>query len=101
MKMESKNKLKEFDIKNRKCYYFDDIKSDRDIYSGDILSEEKSYKTYENILIYDISYKTFMGAKPLRIRFDEIDGFIKIHNGIRYLVVFDHEWFDKFCDRVK
>ena len=29
-----------------------------------------------------------MGAKPLRIWFDEIDGFIKIHNGIRYLVLF-------------
>ena len=28
----------------------------------------KSYKTYENILIHDILYKRFMGAKPLRIR---------------------------------
>ena len=32
-----------------------------------ILLDEKSYET---ILIFDISYKTFMGAKPLRIRFD-------------------------------
>ena len=38
--------------------------SDRDIYSGEILLDEKSYKPYENILIYDISYKAFMGAKP-------------------------------------
>ena len=52
------------------------------------LLDEKSYKTYENILIYDISCKTFMGAKPLRIRFDEIDRFIKIYDGIRYLVLF-------------
>ena len=34
---------------------------DIDIYSGDTLSDEKPYKTYENILIYDISCKTFMG----------------------------------------
>ena len=50
----------------------------------DILLDKKSYKTYENILIYYVSYKTFMGAKPLHMRFDEIDGFIKIYNGIRY-----------------
>ena len=35
-----------------------------DIDFSDILLKEKSC---ENILIYDISYKTFMGAKPLRI----------------------------------
>ena len=30
-----------------------------------------------------------MGAKPLSIRFDKIDGFIKNHNKIRYLVLLD------------
>ena len=34
---------------------------------------EKSYKTYKTILIYDISYKTFMGAKQLHIWFKKID----------------------------
>ena len=52
-----------------------------------MLSYKKSYKTSKNILIYNISYKTFMGSKPLHISFDEIDGFIKIHDGIRYLVL--------------
>ena len=33
--------------------------------------------------------------------FDEIDGFMKIHDGIRYLVLFDYEWCDKICDRIK
>ena len=47
----------------------------RNIDSSDILLDEKSY---ENILIYEISSKTFMGAKPLRISFDKIDGLIKI-----------------------
>ena len=27
--------------------------------------------------------------------FDKIDGFIKIHNKIIYLVLFDYEWFDE------
>ena len=71
-------------MKNRTCYYFDDIMRDIDLYSDDILLEKKSYKTYENILIYDISYKTFMGSIPMRIRFDKIDGFFKIYDGIRY-----------------
>ena len=59
-----------------------------DIDFDNILLDEKPYKTYENILIYDILYKYFMSAKPLRIRFDEIDGFIKSYDGIRYLVLF-------------
>ena len=33
-----------------------------DIDFDNILLDEKLYKTYKNILIYDISYKTFMGA---------------------------------------
>ena len=37
-------------------------------------------KKYENILIYDISHKIFMDSIPLRIRFDEIDGFIKSYD---------------------
>ena len=54
-----------------------------EIYSFDILFNEKSYITYKNILIDDILYKTFMSAKPLRIWFDKIDGFIKTNNRIR------------------
>ena len=42
-----------------------------------------------------------MGAKPLRIRFDKIDGFIKIHNKIRCLVLFDYSYCDKICDKIK
>ena len=41
-------------------------------------------KSNKNILIYDISYKTLIGAKPLRIRFDKINGFIRVDDGIRY-----------------
>ena len=65
--MESKDKLKEIDMKNRACYYFNDIIKDVDIYFSDILLDEK---LYENISVYDISYKT------LHIRYDKIDGFL-------------------------
>ena len=37
----------------------------------------------------------------MRTRFDEIDGFIKIHDKIWYLVLFDYGWFDKICDNAK
>ena len=61
-----------------------------------ILIDEKSH---ENILIYDISYKTLIGSKPLRIRFDKIDGFIRIYDGTRYLTLFGFEKIDATYDR--
>ena len=70
------------------CYYFDDIITDRDTYSDDLLLDKK---IYENISVYDISYKTSRGPKPLRIRFDKIDGFIRDRDDeFRHLVLFDH-----------
>ena len=45
----------------------------------------------ESILIYNISYKMFMGAKPMCIRFDKIYGFIKIYDAVRYSVLFGPE----------
>ena len=82
--MESNDELKEIDIKNRTCYYFDDIMKVGKFDFDNILLDKKSHKnSYENILIYDISYKTLMGSKPLRIRLDKIDLFIKIYDGTR------------------
>ena len=88
--MESKDELKEIDIKNRACYYFDDIIKDYD------------KKLYENISAYDISYKTSTGPKPLHIRFNKIDELIRVRGGkFRYLVLFDYGLFDKIFDRNK
>ena len=56
------------------CYYFDYIIKDKDINFDDILLNEK---LYENISVYEISFKTSKGRKPLRIRFDKIDEFIR------------------------
>ena len=53
--MESNNELKEIDIKNCTCYYFDDIMNIGAFNFNNILLDKKSYeKSYENILIYDI-----------------------------------------------
>ena len=68
-------------IKNRRCYYFDDtiILENSDI--DNTLINETSH---ENILIYDISCITLIGSKHLRLRFDKIDGFIRVHDRTRY-----------------
>ena len=79
--MESKNGLKEIDIKNSTCYYFDDIIKTEDFDINNILIDEK---LYENILVYNISYKSLIDSRPSRIRFDKIDRFIRVYNGARY-----------------
>ena len=40
-----------------------------------------------------------MGTKPLRIRFNKIDGFIKNYDGIRYLVLRDYERYNAIYDK--
>ena len=52
-------------------------------------------------MIYDISYKRFIGLKPLRIRFDEIDGFIRIYSAAKYLTLFGSEKYDAFYNRIR
>ena len=42
-----------------------------------------------------------MGSVPLCIRFDEIDGFIKIYDVIRYLVLSGSGYYDKIYDSIK
>ena len=63
-----------------------------------ILIDEKSDKI---ILIYAISYKTLIEAKPLRIRFDKINGFIRIYDGTRYQVLFRSEKYDVIYSRIR
>ena len=60
------NKIKDFDVNS-------------------ILIDEKSH---DNTLLYNVSYKTLIGTKPLLIRFDKINGFIRVYDGTRYLVLF-------------
>ena len=45
--------------------------------------------------------KTLIGAKPLRVRFDKINGFIKSYDGNRYLVLFRGEKYDFIYNRIR
>ena len=42
----------------------------------------------KNIMIYGVSYKTLTDPKPLCVSFDQIDGFVRIHDGVRYVTLF-------------
>ena len=52
-------------------------------------------------MIYDTSYKTLIGAKLLRIRFDKVDGFIRVFDGTRYLVLLGPEKYEAIYKRIK
>ena len=84
IKKESNDKLKYIDIKKRACYYFDDIIKIEDFNLDNILIDKNSY---DNILLYNISYQSLIDYKPLRIRFDKTDGFIRVYDGTRYFFI--------------
>ena len=92
------NNLKEISIKNRTCYYFDDIINIEKFDFDKFLLNKKSNK---NILFYGILYKTLTGAKLLCISFDKIDGFIRIYGGNKYLVLYGPEKYDAIYDRMR
>ena len=95
--MESNDKLKEIDIKNCKCYCFDIIKiGDFDL--GNILIDEKPH---ENILVYNVLYESSIDSKPLHIGFNKIEGFIRVCNGTKYLVLIGSEEYDSIYNRIR
>ena len=92
------NELKKVRIKNRTCYYFDDIIKLGDFDFENISIDEKSH---EKILIHDISCKTLIGSKPLRIRFDKIDGITRIYDRSRNLTLFGTKKNDTIYDKIR
>ena len=52
-------------------------------------------------MIYDILYKTLIGAKPLCIMFDKVDGFIRDYDRTKYLVLLALEKCNVVCDRIR
>ena len=58
-------------------------------------------KSYENISVYNISYKSLIDYKHLGIRFDKIDGFIRVYDGNRYLVLFRSEKYNSIYGRIR
>ena len=96
--MESNDKLKEIDIKNPTCYYFDYIIKSEDFDVDKILIDEKSY---ENILVYNNSCKSLIDFKPLHIWFNKIDEFIRVYDGTRYVLLFGSEKNDFIYNRFR
>ena len=52
-------------------------------------------------MIYDISSKTLISSKPLRITFNKIDGFIRIYGGTKYLVLLGLENYNAIYNRIR
>ena len=52
-------------------------------------------------MIYDVFCKTLIGAKPLRILFDKVDGFIRDYHGTKYLVLFGLERYGAIYDSIR
>ena len=52
-------------------------------------------------MIYDISYKTLIDPKPLRITFFKIDGIIRIYDGIRYLKLCGSKEYEAIYNRIR
>ena len=58
-------------------------------------------KLYENILIYNISYKTLISVNPLHIILDRIDGFSRKFDGTRYLILLGPEKYDAIYNSIR
>ena len=95
---ENNNELKEIDIKNHTCNHFVEIIKIEDFYLYIILIDGKSY---ENILVYNISNKSLINSRSFRIRFAEIDVFIRAYDGTRCLVLFVSEKYDSVYNRTR
>ena len=51
-------------------------------------------------MVCNISYHTLIGIKPLSIRSDKVNGFIRVH-GTRYLALFGPEKYDTIYDKIR
>ena len=47
-------------------------------------------------IVYNISYKNSIDAKALRFRFNKIDGFLRVSDRTRYLVLFGSGKYDYY-----
>ena len=50
--------------------------------------------------MYDVLYKTMIGAKPLDIMSDKVNGFITDYDEVKYLILFVLGKYDAFFDRI-
>ena len=92
------HELKKISYQKSNVYYFDDIIKLEDFDLGNVFIDERSH---ENILICDISCKTLIGSKLLRIRFDKTDEIIRIYDRSRYLILFGNKRYDAIYDKIR
>ena len=52
-------------------------------------------------MVYGNSHRSLIGAKPLHIRFDKVDWFIKVYDGTRYLLYFGPKKFDAIYNKIR
>ena len=86
------NKVKDIDIKNHTCYFFDDIINIKSFDPNNIKIDERSYK---NILIYYIGYVTikeskyvkFNSVNPLYLIFSKVNGYFEEISKSKYLAL--------------
>ena len=88
------------------CYFFNDIINYIWWYFYAIIITIDNILIYEksfgNILIYEILYKTLISPNPLCIiRFNKIDGFIRIYDRTRYLALLGPEKYDAVYNRIR
>ena len=57
--------------------------------------------TMDAVVVVNILSKTLIAAKPLCIRVSKIDGFTRVYNGTRYLVLCGPEKYDAIFNRIK
>ena len=77
------NEFRKVRIKNRTCYYLDDIIKSEDFDFDNILIDKNLMKVFW-LITFRTEFWSLTGPKPLRIRFDKIDGFIRVYDGTRY-----------------
>ena len=58
-------------------------------------------KHTELFLSHNISFKTLIGAKPLRIKLTKVNSFIRVYDGTRYLVLFRPEKYGAIFNRIR
>ena len=52
-------------------------------------------------MVYTILYKTLIDTKPVHIRLDKIDRFIRVYDGTRYLMLFGSKRYEFMYNRIR
>ena len=96
--MENNNELKEIDIKNRTCYYFDDITKLKDFDLDNIFNRLKIIPKQIGLWQF---IQNFDWCKFIAYQVDKVNGFIRVYNGNKCLVLFGDEKYDFIYNRIR